>query len=162
MTERLHSIYRRLAAQVQAPDGDAVARLASGERDDDALFAVAASNAGADALAIALASGDDAQALASASWRAASDARRPAATTRRVALPLPWLAAAAAIAFGFTVMLKLSGPRELPQAPVAAGPAAPVADEPLMSESFEAGAVVAADSFESDARPELFSDDFDA
>lgn len=167
MTDRLHALYRELSARTAAPDAEAIARLAAGERDDDALLAVSGSRAGSDALAVALAGAGDAHALATSLWRTNADARREAARSRgRVpALPVAWLAAAAAIAFGFTVMLKLSAPRELPDAPIATAPAMPGAGEAMMQGSFEEGSVVA-DSFEAaPAQGEpapLFSDDFDA
>ena len=169
MTDRLQALYRELSARAATPDADVIARLAAGERDDDALLAVSGSRAGSEALAVALAGADDAHALATSLWRTNADARRDAVRSRgRVpALPVAWLAAAAAIAFGFTVMLKLSAPRELPQAPVAVGPAVPGPGDAMMQGSFEEGAVVA-DSFEAAPAPErsekapLFSDDFDA
>ncbi len=151
MTDRLEALYRKLAARGESPEAETVVRLAAGERDDDALARVAASRAGADALALALASGDDAHALAREFWRDAAAARR-----RPRAVPMPWLAAAAAIATGFALMLKLSAPVAPDVAPVAATP------DVINGGSFEEVAVVTSDSFESARDDAILTDDFDA
>ena len=159
MDERLKDLYSKLVGSADAPSGDAIAALASGEQDEAALLAAASSRAGGDALALLLATGDDAENLARAAWRTRAGSRDASRTPRPSRIvPLPWLAAAAAIAFGFTVMLKVSAPPSPQNGPVAHAPDA--ADTLMDGGSFET-ATVSADDFESE-RPELFSDDFDA
>ena len=157
MDERLKDLYAKLVARSEAPPAEALVALAAGARNDAALLEAASSRAGGDALALALASGDEAEALARGVWRSRSASRDslPPARPARI-VPLPWLAAAAAIAFGFTVMLKISAPPSPETAPVAQEPA----DTMMDGGSFET-ATVAADGFEAE-RPDLFSDDFDA
>ncbi|HVF35098.1 MAG TPA: hypothetical protein VND91_07215 [Candidatus Saccharimonadia bacterium] len=169
MSDRLSELYRKLSDQGAAPDAEALARLAAGDdlgADRDALLAqVAESRAAADALAIALAISDNAAALARAiaPREARVDVRHAGASYRR-GVPLPWLAAAAAIAVGFALMLEVSAPVQPSPRDVASDAAvSPGAAADSLSEgSFEPTSIVAADSFESDTPPELFSDDFDA
>ena len=169
MSDRLFELYRSLAERTAAPDAEALARVAAGEHlgaeHEAVLLQAASSRAGADALAIALATSDNAAALArSLSLREARVGVRHAVASYRRALPLPWLAAAAAIAVGFALMLEVGAPVQPSPQPVAsdAAPSPPLAADSLMQGSFEPASIVAADSFESDTPPELFSDDFDA
>jgi len=181
MSDRLFGLYRKLPDQGALPDAETLARLAAGEHlgaDHDTVLAqVAGSRAAADALAIALATSDNAVALARVlSPREARVDQRPAvaAPSYRRGVPIAWLAAAAAIAVGFALLLNLTAPMQPPTVPVAATsmPSASPEGDAMMRGSFEEGAVVA-DSFESDSppdptsersdsRPDLFSDDFDA
>src|SRR5687767_14196626 len=128
--DKLQALYRRLTRDGVAPDAEAVARLAAGEhlgdQHDRVLEQVASSRAGADALAVAFETGPEAETLARALWRERGVQR----AARPRVLPLPWLAAAAAIAFGFTVMLKLTAP-DATQSPA---PSTPVAAQPTRSD----------------------------
>lgn len=169
MSDRLFELYRSLAERTAAPDAEALARVAAGEHLGDGheavLMQAASSRAGADALAIALASSDHAAALARSLWlREARVGARHGVESFRRALPLPWLAAAAAIAVGFALMLEVGAPvQPSPHHVVSdASLSPPAAADSMMQGSFEPASVVAADSFESDTPPELFSDDFDA
>ena len=158
--DKLQALYRRLTRDGVAPDADAVARLAAGEhlgeQHERVLGQLAASRAGSDALAVALEIAPESESLARALWRERGAGR----TARPRALPLPWLAAAAAIAFGFTVMLKLTAPAvtqpAAPSAPVAAQPARA---DTISTVSFEEVAAVN-DGFEAEAPSELLRDDF--
>ena len=132
--------------------------------DDATLIELSRTEAGREALKIAMAIEADAEALSLGVADAFESttrvphhdrSRRRVHATGRVRV-VRWAALAAAVAFGFTLMLK-QAPNGAPQAPVAAE-AAPVIDDRILAGDFEAAPHASA----GESKDALFVDDFGA